>query len=112
MTHRRRGWSAWAALLAVALVAGCASMSETTDWKGKPISDAMAKFGTPSRIKPGENGQQIYVWMIHRHTMIANTVLAPNGAPMDADIPHDSVVTWTFIVDQTGTIISFARSET
>ncbi len=112
MTHRRWGWSAWAALLAAVLVAGCASMGETTDWKGKPIADAIAKFGTPSRIKPAENGRQVYVWMLHRHTVIAHTVLAPNGAPMDADIPHDSVVTWTFIVDPAGTIIYFDRTET
>ena len=103
----------WVAITSlVAALLACASMTKTRDWKGEPIRNAIAEFGTPSRVRPAENGQTIYQWMLHRQTMIHHQVLAPNGAPMDADIPHDSIVTWTFIVDQTGTIISFNRAET
>lgn len=113
MKHTLCRWVAIGVVMAMlALTDGCASMTRTEDWKGKPISDAIAKFGTPSRIKPTSNGQKVYVWMIHHHTEIPRMVIGPNGAPAEANIPHDSVVTWTFYVNESGAIIYFDRSET
>ncbi|MFI5165031.1 MAG: hypothetical protein ACHQQS_00260 [Thermoanaerobaculales bacterium] len=113
MRRVRQRWALVGAVaVMVALVGACASMTTTTDWKGKPIADAIAKFGTPSRITPAPNGQKIYVWMIHHHTEIPRMDLNSNGQPVESNIPHDSVVTWTFYVNESGTIVYFDRSET
>jgi hypothetical protein len=91
---------------------GCASLTKIEDWQGRKIDDAIAKFGTPSQIMPGQNGQKYYVWRLHHQSEIPRMELDANGHPVERNIPHDSVVTWMFLVGADGGIISFVRSET
>ena len=100
--------------IAIALLAGgaCSSMGRSKNWQGRKLSEAIAEFGTPSQILPAENGQKYYVWRIHHQGIIPRTELNSAGQPVERDMRYDSIVTWTFLVDKDGTILSFARSAT
>jgi len=102
-----------AALVVVVCLAGCASMTTTENWAGRKIDDAIAKFGTPSRITPGVNGQQTYVWLLHHSgTTIINSIDPATGLSVPRMIPHDAIKTWMFVVAPDGTIVSWSQSET
>ncbi len=101
-----------AALAVMALVAvSCASMTRTEEWKGRKIDEAIAKFGTPSRVTPGENGRKTYVWILHRSVPVQNVTLDSRGVPVTQTAYRDSVQTWTFYVDGSGTITAWGHDD-
>jgi len=94
------------------LALSCASMTKTEEWRGRKIDDAIAKFGTPSNVIPGENGQKTYVWTLHRSVPDQRVSIGPHGEPVTATGYHDSVHTWTFVVGADGIITSWNNDET
>ncbi len=99
-------------IAAVIAAAGCESALRTEDWRGKPISDAIATFGTPSTITPTPDGQKVYVWMLHHSGTFYHTSVDGQGMPTEVAVHRDQVTTWTFFVDAKGIITSFNRSDT
>lgn len=97
----------------VAVCAGsCASMTRKEEWTGRKIDEALAKLGTPSTVTPGENGQKAYVWMLHRSVPVQDVSYDSMGNPIYHTVYRDSVHTYTFYVDASGTITSWDHNET
>ena len=102
-----------ATVAVIALVAGsCASMTKKEEWTGRKIDEAIAKLGTPSTVTPGENGQKTYVWMLHRSMPVQNVSYDSQGNPVYHTVYRDSVHTWTFGVDASGTITTWDHNDT
>ena len=105
-----------AAVAAAALLAGsCASTAaapKKDPWTGHKIAEAIAKLGTPSEVTPGENGEKRYVWFLHRSMPFQRVTYGPTGNPIYSTQYRDSVHTYMFSVDASGTILSWENSAT
>ncbi len=102
-----------ATVAVLALVAGsCASMTKNEEWTGHKIDEVIAKYGKPSSVLPGENGQKTYTWTLHRSVPVQTQTFNSQGAPMSGTTYRDSVRTKTFSVDASGVITSWNDSQT
>ena len=81
-------------------------------WTGHKIDEAIAKLGTPSEVTPGDNGEKRYVWLLHRSMPFQRVTYGPTGDPMYSTQYRDSVHTYMFSVDASGTITSWEQSAT
>jgi hypothetical protein len=105
------------AVAAVALLAGSCASAPTNEpkkdeWTGHKIDEAIAKLGTPSEVTPGENGEKRYVWFLHRSMPFQRVTYGPTGNPIYTTQYRDSVHTYMFAVDASGTITSWEQSAT
>jgi hypothetical protein len=102
---------------AVVLLAGsCASTARNEakkdEWTGRKIDEAIAKFGTPSEVTPGEKGEKRYVWLLHRSMPFQKVTYDSTGNPRYGTQYRDSVHTYMFSVNASGTITSWEQSAT
>jgi predicted component of type VI protein secretion system len=105
------------AVAAVVLLAGsCASTAKSEakkdEWTGRKIDEVIAKFGTPSTVTPGENGEKTYVWLLHRSMPFQRVTYDSLGNPVYSTLYRDSVHSYMFSVDASGTITSWEQSAT
>ncbi len=100
----------------VLLAGSCASTSPKAPkkdaWTGHKIDEAIAKLGTPSEVTPGEDGEKRYVWLLHRSMPFQRITYDLMGNPMYGTQYRDSVHTYMFSVDASGTITSWEQSAT
>ena len=100
----------------VLLASSCASTAtneaKKDEWKGRKIDEAIAKFGTPSEVTPGENGEKRYVWLLHRSMPFQKVTYDSTGNPRYGTQYRDSVHTYMFSVNASGTITSWEQSAT
>ena len=87
-------------------------MTKKEEWTGRKIDEALAKLGTPSTVTPGEGGQKIYTWMLHRAVPVQDVSFDSMGNPVYHTVYRDSVRTYIFYVDASGTITTWDQSET
>ncbi len=99
-----------AAVLAVLVTGGCASMTSKESWTGRKIDEAIAKLGTPSNVIPADDGGKTYVWLLHRTVPVQNVTFDSQGNPVYGTRYRDSVRTLTFSVDASGTIVTWNDS--
>ena len=99
------------AIVALAL-GSCASMTKKEEWTGRKIDEAIAKLGTPSTVTPGESGEKTYVWRLHRSVPVQTVTYDSRGVPISHTSYRDSVHSYTFHVDASGTITSWDHNET
>ncbi len=105
------------AVAAVALIAGSCASTATNEpkkdvWTGHKVDEAIAKFGTPSTVTPGDNGAKTYVWLLHRSMPFQRVTYDSMGNPIYSTQYRDSVHSYMFSVDATGTITSWEQSAT
>lgn len=104
--------TAFAVVMAVLTVVGCASMTANEQWTGRPIQEAVAKLGHPTNVIPSDGGAKTYVWLVHRSVPVQNVTFDSQGNPMYSTAYRDSVRTLTFAVDASGTIVTWNESDT
>ncbi len=96
-------------LVAVVLLAGCASM-QTTEWKGQKIDEVIKEFGPPARTLTSADGKTMYEWTLRSPASafwgeFANDWGANPPGPNNRNAP----VTWRFVVNSDGIITSWNR---
>jgi hypothetical protein len=91
---------------AACLVAGCASM-KTTEWTGHKIDEVIKEFGPPTRTVPTADGQTMYVWE-REHSFPQSSW---GGGGTVATTSRKQLTTWSFLVNQERTIVSWHRDE-
>lgn len=104
--------AAVAPVLVTLLAGACASMTAKEQWVGRPIAAAIDKLGTPSNVIPGDDGSKTYVWLLHRSVPTQTVSFDAQGNPVYGTAYRDSVRTWTFAVDASGTIVTWNDSST
>jgi hypothetical protein len=97
------------AVAAACLVAGCASM-QTTEWTGHKIDEVIKEFGPPTRTVPAAEGQTMYVWEREHSFPQSSWVSGPGGSAV-ATTSRKQLTTWSFLINQERTIVSWHRDE-
>jgi hypothetical protein len=94
---------------AVCLVAGCASM-QTTEWTGHKIDEVIKEFGPPTHTVPASNGQTMYVW-VREHSIPQSSWASGPGGSTVATTTRKQMKTWSFLVNQERTVVSWNLEE-
>jgi|MudIll2142460700_1097286.scaffolds.fasta_scaffold164748_3 hypothetical protein len=94
---------------AVCLTSGCASL-QTTEWTGHKIDEAIKKFGSPDRTVPAANGQTMYVF-VREYSIPRSSWWGERGQPTVQTMSQKQITTWSFLVNQERTVVSWNRDE-
>jgi len=94
---------------AACLVAGCASM-KTTEWTGHKIDEVIKEFGPATRTVPAADGQTMYMW-VREHSFPQSSWSSGPGQPTVATSSRKQITTWSFLVNQERTVVSWHRDD-
>ncbi len=100
------GLAAVLAVAAIGLTASCAS-TQAKEWTGKTIAEVIHEFGAPTRTVPAGDGSTMYMWVLE-HSYPQGS-WGPGGSV--ATTSRRQRTTWTFWVNQAGTVVSWNRQD-
>jgi hypothetical protein len=89
----------WAIVVIVLLLGACQTRGgfeqRLAAWKGRPVSEWVAKYGGPNWIRAAPNGEKLYAWQFSEGQRKDGPVTKPVGRPR----PHSACTVTLAVAD-------------